>query len=128
MNREKPNKLSCGVRRFFLIWEFVVIFTMTPNILVYAQENSIFGGEQTYSEKLRSLLNSEDYKGGIQLSYQLMEEGKLTELDFLNVSLCFQYLNKYDELIEFVNGWESKYPSKTYNILNYCCPIKIGND
>ena len=118
MNREKPNKLSCGVRRFFLIWGFVVIFTMTPNILVYAQENSIFGGEQTYSEKLRSLLNSEDYKGGIQLSYQLMEEGKLTELDFLNVSLCFQYLNKYDELIEFVNGWESKYPSKTYNILN----------
>lgn len=118
MNTRKPNKLFRGIRISLLIWGFAVALAMVPTTLICAQENSIFGSEQAYSEELRTLLNSEKYQDGIQLSYQLMEEGKLTELDFLNVSLCFQYLSKYDELIKFVDAWGRKYPVKSYTILD----------
>lgn len=118
MNMRKPNKLFREIRINILILGFVVAFAMIPITQICAQENSIFGSEQTYSEELRTLLNSEKYQEGIQLSYQLMEEGTLTELDFLNVSLCFQYLSKYDELTQFVDVWRSKYPSKSYTILD----------
>jgi hypothetical protein len=38
----KPIRLSCGVRRNFLIWGFAIVLVMASNVILYAQENSIF--------------------------------------------------------------------------------------
>lgn len=114
----KKDIFSYWFKIHILLCVLTVVLGLISSTPINAQGKSLFDGNQSYSEELYTALNTKNYQDGIQLSYRLMNEGVLTELDFFYLSICFGLIDKYGELIEFLNEWERKYPEKKYAILD----------